>query len=421
MDFLSDYLQYTSNTEAPATFHRWAAITGVGAVLRKTVWMEFGSTKLYPNLYTMLVGDPGSRKSTAIKQMKQLLLASGYTTIAADKTTKEKFLIDLQEQQLGADPMKSEEAFVHFLETSLDELEPACMLIAADEFNDFTGNGNIEFYSTLGVLWDAVGTYKSRVKHGKSVSVHEPSISILAGNTSAGISLAFPPEVLGQGFISRLLLVYGENSGRRITFPPVPEKEKTDDLVKQLKEIQTLKGCITFSEESIETVDKIYQHWTDLPDVRFRSYSTRRLTQLFKVSTILCAARFSRTVRVQEVVEANTYLAAIESRMPNALGEYGKSKHSDISQKILKILTNASGPVPVKVLWKEVHNDLDQLRDLATLLQNLKEADKIQYTEAGFLPKVKTLASESAAKNSHLAFVDWKLLTKEEQSFYRVL
>jgi hypothetical protein len=38
----------------------------------------------------MFIGSAGTRKGTAIKIMKQFLLAAGYNTFAAKRTSKEK-------------------------------------------------------------------------------------------------------------------------------------------------------------------------------------------------------------------------------------------------------------------------------------------------------------------------------------------
>ena len=66
-DFLDHYLDYTRDTEATATFHRWSAIAGVGAWLERNIWIQHGATQLYPNQYVMLLGESGARKSAAIK------------------------------------------------------------------------------------------------------------------------------------------------------------------------------------------------------------------------------------------------------------------------------------------------------------------------------------------------------------------
>src|SRR6476469_4766102 len=94
-DFFKEYLEYSSENEVPTFFHRWVAVVSLGALLGRQFSFSLGHFNIMPNMYAMLIGNPGTRKSTAIKIMRQLLIKSGYSHIAADKTTKEKFLMDL--------------------------------------------------------------------------------------------------------------------------------------------------------------------------------------------------------------------------------------------------------------------------------------------------------------------------------------
>ena len=159
-DFFSQYFHYTSDTECPRFFHRWCAIAAIGAYLGRNLSFSHGHFSLYPNTYCMLVGVAGTRKSTAIKLAKKLLVSAGYTTLAADKTSKEKFLLDLAGDTgeapsggRGANKSVSLDTINLFGEDyATDSTEDKQMLIAADEFNYFFGNGNIEFASLLGNL-----------------------------------------------------------------------------------------------------------------------------------------------------------------------------------------------------------------------------------------------------------------------------
>src|ERR1700748_677909 len=94
-DFFDLYLKYVENTESPTFFHRWSAITGIGALLGRQYYLTHGHSKLFPQQYVMLLGSPGTRKSTAIKMFKELIVKTGYDTIAASKSSKEKFLMDM--------------------------------------------------------------------------------------------------------------------------------------------------------------------------------------------------------------------------------------------------------------------------------------------------------------------------------------
>ena len=90
------YFEYVKDTESPKIFHRWSLIASVGALLGRQYYMPFGTTRIFPNQYIMLIGNPGTRKSSAIKTAKKILAHTGYDTFAAEKTTKEKFLLDLE-------------------------------------------------------------------------------------------------------------------------------------------------------------------------------------------------------------------------------------------------------------------------------------------------------------------------------------
>lgn len=416
-DFFSSYLSYTSNTEVPAFFSRWAAITGIGAFLGRQLYFEHGHFTIHPNMYTMLIGSPGTRKSTAIKLMKKLLINAGYDTIAADKTTKEKFLLDLAGESGDPKEIKSVQSILEeniFGDSDEGKQDAECFIMA-DEFNDFFGNGNIEFISLLGTLWDYSGNYKNRIKNGTSVSIHNPTVSILGGNTPTGFSLAFPTEILGQGFFSRILLIYGEPNGKRIAFPEPPDPKHTQDLVERLRRIKTdCYGAIEVTGTSRKLLEKIYSRPRALEDVRFESYSTRRFSHLLKLALVYSASSGRKTLLESDVIGANTILSYTEQLMPKALGEFGKAKNSDVSHKVIQLLDSATHVVAFKEIWRHVSSDLEKPADLATIMQNLQMADKIQQVKGadgamGFLPKRRTIEQYDSS------LLDYSILTEEER------
>lgn len=425
-DFLSQYLHYSRDTEVPIFFHRWSAIIGIAAILGRDYHVAHGHFTINPNIYGMLIGSPGTRKSTAIKMMKTVIVKAGYTSIAADKTTKEKFLMDLAGVDVTYDQSGGVIKGTKGKEIDLDAIidsnlwgdddvsskPPAETFIMADEFNDFFGNGNIEFISLLGTLWDYSGIYSSRIKNGKSIAINNPTINILGGNTPTGFSLAFPTEILGQGFFSRILLIYGEPTGRKITFPTPPSTEDTRIVVDALRDIK--KSCIgytTLSDAAMKLLDKIYKTDKGIDDVRFSSYSNRRFTHLLKLCMVCSAARCSNTISDGDVIYANTILTHTERLMPKALGEFGKSRNSDVAHKIIQLLEASNKPVPVKEIFRHVHNDLSKQSELSDILINLQAADKIQNISGlGFLCKKQV----QDMNNSDV--INFDLLSEEERN-----
>ncbi len=406
------YLNYVDQTESPVIFHRWSLLSCVGAHLGRQYWFPFGDFRIFPNMYVMLMGDPGTRKSTAIKMAKRMLGETGYDHFSGDRTSKEKFLLDLEgiEDETGKirDPKAGMDAL--FGDDILGE--PKEVFVCADEFNDFVGSGNMEFLSLLGSLWDwddESRPFKQRLKTTRSVSIFQPTISILSGNTHAGFAEAFPPQSIGQGFLSRLLLVYGESSGRRITFPAKPDPELRSQVVDLLNGIKlNVHGEATITKDARDVLEIIYRNFQGLPDSRFQHYSTRRFTHLLKLCLLTSACRLSPEINKVDVIFANTLLSFVEHRMPQALGEFGKAKHADVAGRLLAVLNSATTPMTQHELWSHVSSDLDGLQELNKLMQNLVGANKVQWVTNksglnGYLIKKKQLSNQQL-------YVDYSLL-----------
>lgn len=445
-DFFSAYLEYTKNTEACSMYHRWASISAVGAMLGRKQKLEFGHMNIFPNMYIMLIGDPGARKTTAINIAKKTVSLAGYNTFAPNKVTKEKFLSKLS-QGMNSSPLasptfqsaadkkrKALELTDDFLEQNLfgtqservqhiTERITECY-IANDEFNNFIGIANLEFISLLGEFWDYEGVYTVEYKNSENELIPNPTINILGGNTHTNFATAFPPTVLGQGFFSRLLLIYGERTREKITLPPRPDPGETAEIVEWLKKIREQpQGIITVDKTAYRAIDKIYKTWKDLEDTRFISYSNRRFTHFLKLCMIYAASRFSQVIQESDVLRANTVISFAEAYMPKAMGEIGRNRNAEVTQKIMHQINTGNedgGAVTLHDIWKNTIQDFDKIGDLMTILQNLGAAQKIQSVKtnngAGFLPNKRALEE---VHDGNKDLLDWDLLSEEERNMKR--
>lgn len=363
----------------------------------------------------MLMGAAGTRKSTAIKIASGLLKKAGYTTFAVSKCSKEQFLVDLA--KTGMPEGDSNEILDMNLwgadgseESSMGDCE---IFVNADEFNDMVGVGNIEFLSLLGNLWDYSGNYVHAKLTSKSVFVKDPCVSILAGNTATGFSLAFPKEAIGQGIFSRLLLIHGESSGKRIPFPTPPSDQATAALIQCLLQIRAVaQGEATLSPEAKALLEYIYMEWKPIDDIRFESYCNRRFTHLLKLCLIHAAASKSAEIRQEHVIMANTVLTHAEHCMPRALGEFGAASKSDVTNKVMMVLAGSVKPMAVKDIWKHVSSELNSLQELGQIMTNLQAAEKVIRSGTGYLATRKLIEEKSTDRT-----VDFSLLTQSEREY----
>lgn len=375
VDLISTHLQFTEDTEPPTEYHRWAFLSCAGAALGRNVWVPFGHGKIYPNMYTMLVGVPGTRKSTAIKIAQNLLREAQYGTFAYSKTSKQKFLLDLQEGFCVQQPDGTTD-FSKLLDIPIrpDQRE---VFVCCDEFADFIGIGNIEFISLLTTLWDNQPSYEERLKNSSSVNIRNPTCNLLGGMTPTSFAQCMPKEVVGQGFMSRLILVYGQPPKRRITWPSPPDENIAQLLSASFVELTKMGGEVAITKAARQLVDSIYQQWDNLPDVRLQYYGARRLTHLLKLCIICACLRKSQVITDEVVEQANSILSYTEQGMHHALGEFGDARNSAATQKVMEVLSSAPGPVTTDYLWKSVSQDLDKMNQLMEILTSLKRADKI--------------------------------------------
>ena len=399
-NFFTNYFEFIGfphNTEASLVLHRWCAISIVATMLGRDFVFPHGFSEVLPNQFIQIIGVPATRKSTAIKQAKKLLKLAGYNNFSADKTSMAQFLIELhnitwgtEEEQAANDEFELENNIFGTTnpKETAETLPVAEYYIASDEFVDFIGRNNIDFISLLGTFWDINEVYSYPLKNSKPVYINKPTINIIAGNTPEMFAQAFPPDMQGQGFFSRLLLIHATPTGRRITIPSPPSKEDTDIVVAYLRDIKAkCVGNCTITNEAYEVYDKAYQSSeTDLDDSRFQQYNGRRHMHLLKLSLVMAAARRSTVIHSCDVIMANTILTFAEYSMPKAMGMFGRGRHSIVTHKILELIGNSDG-CSMKDIIKYVQQDLDNLGLLGDLINSLKAADKIQIHEGIFYPK----------------------------------
>lgn len=437
-DFISTYLEYTAQTECPTFFHRWTAISCLAAWIGRDIYFPFGHQKLHVNMYIMFVAEAGTKKSTAIKIGAKLLKQAGYTDFAAKKTRQEKFLIDMAEASgivggkvsskasAKAKESMSEEDILDMnlfsttdsRDLSIAEVEsmaPSEVFIPADEINNFIGSGNLDFMSILGELWDIDECYEYKLKNSDSVTIAYPTINLLGGNTFAGFNKLFPPEAMDQGFFSRMLFIYAEPTGIKLTVPPDPSEEIKAKLIEHLNEIKKkVRGKISITKQAYRSLDHIYKNWAGMEDIRFNSYENRRIIHLIKLAILFAANRVSTKIEEEDIIYANTVLSFTEQLMPKALGEFGKAKNSDVTHRIMTAIYKTRMPITQQEIWKVVVSDLENRTQMAEILNNLLYAKKIFAVEGGgYLPIKKPI--EDGAEG----MMNWELLTNQERGLVK--
>jgi hypothetical protein len=399
-------------------YHRWSFISIIAAALGRNLWLPFGEDNIYPNHFITLVGPPGARKSTAINIAARILLDSGYEHFAGDSSSKEKFIMDWEHGfdkiNNGIEPGVKNADINDVLDSSLGSVNrtgTAQAYIKAGELQDFLGTGNGGFIATLTNLWDNPPKYTDRFKNSKSIYLPNPTINLLGGATTTTFANIFSSNIIGQGMLSRLILVFGKGQRQKLTIPPPLSAELRNIIVQIVMVARTsLNGHVTLTQDAYKSIEDIYNSGTELQDARLATYSARRLTHLLKLCIVCAAIESSTVIEQSTVLLANTILTYTELYMPKALGEFGKSKSSEQSQIVMDAIYGGEdvGGLTLLELMSVVSQDIDNQHHLAEIVQKLVSAGKVYLTKnkspGTFMPVKKLIKTKNSSQ------VDFNLL-----------
>jgi len=389
-DFLNKYLQMVEDTESPRIMHIMAALTGIAACLGRRVFLQRGHKELYSNLYVALVGPPGARKSTAMDIMRNRVEMGTGVRFAPDDTAGQRQglikalrneevddeIDELLSQINAGDAGSVERLLDHPAGQDFDPRDKHTLFVTASEFNSFLGDNAKAMLTFLIKMYDG-DSYKYQLKT-EELTITDPLMNIIGCTTPTNIATALPPEAIGQGFMSRVILVYANKKYKKVPEPQPFNK----DLVKEIENYYhrfyyELNGEMGRTPEAAKALEALYDETTVLDDPRFVYYIERRYTHLLKLSIILAASRLSKIINTEDVRTAATILRAVEITMPDALGEYGLSKVSAARQKLVEFLQHAKTAVSSQILFAVMARDMTLL-DFNTSLADLVNAGKIQ-------------------------------------------
>ena len=237
---LSEYLDYArQQVESADSFLVGSVLPVVAACLARGIYFPWGQERIYPNLFSMLGGKSGDRKSSAINLAEQLARRI------------------IPEKQFLPHACSSESLFNEFDQNGIGC--PDKLLIAA-EANPILGTWTTSGYGErVGQvflnLYDckplSESFEKNRSNHqhsgGKRV-VDETSTSVLLGATFDLCRLR--GRGISSGLQRRFLFYVARQHGRFISLAPHPQEAHFDQLANKLKNIALLRGPCAFSGEA---------------------------------------------------------------------------------------------------------------------------------------------------------------------------
>jgi hypothetical protein len=382
MSFIQDYLTYNKGNECPRSFHLWSAFAVLSAVVGRKVHIDLGYFVVHPNLYICLVGDQGSRKSTA-KDIARDLVVETFPDIpvAASVMTREaitKFLGSAESMRSYKEPSGA-----------IIEWHPYVLFI--NELKNFLSvnpGGMIDFLTDIyDRKYFDVGT-----KNKGTDLITNPCFTILACETPGWISRKLKEDIISGGFSRRMIFIYETEESIRIPFPTItPESAEAWKRVQaHLRMVNDIIGPFVWTDDARTFYDKWYRSMKSPDDENMKGYYRSKHIQLLKICMLLALAEPQPKLILTHdlLVLGLAHLDSIEPNMPKLSAAAGRNELAIPMQRVLQLIAERGGFIPEKVLQRDTSNHMNPMEQ-SMVLRFLKDTDQIFYVTAEDANKVR--------------------------------
>lgn len=382
-DFIKAYMDYSKHSEAPDRFHFWTAVSTIAGALRRQVWIDQYHFQWTPNFYIVFVAPAGIiSKSTTAKIGMDLLKQVPDITFGPNIITWQSLVTSLAEAQIQVNIN--------------NQFHPmSAITILSSEFGTFLNPQDREMVDVLVDLWDGqVGVFEKRTKTSGEDSIVNPWINIVACTTPHWIADNFPEYMIGGGFVSRTIFVYGDKKRHFCAYldEAIPKgfKQRQADLVHDLRDIaKNCKGEVKISADAkawgTAWYERLYtERPPELASERIASYLARRQTHMHKLAIILSVAQSNnRIIETEHLQAADAILQENEKFLPKVFEKIG----DDTVQKANNIvnLLRANGKLPLDEAYAKLFYNMSFNQFKEGLESAIKAGLVIQKAEGGKL------------------------------------
>ena len=373
-NFIEAYHQYVDNTEAPSNFHFWTAMSTVSALLGRKCYVPQGYFTIFPQLYVVLVGPPGLKKSSALNAGKNLLRSLEKFPLAPEATTREALLEVMgenkMEYQVNGKPLTYYQASIF-----------------ASELSEFIGGRHINqsMMSFLTAVWDEP-YFEYRTKNKGTVKLPSPYLTLLAATTPGWITSNLKSDIITDGFARRTIFVFEDSRHKLVDWPETTEKESEAYRVlkREIQRIHSIGGQFSLTEEAREAWREFYislQEKVLDKDETVQSYYSSKHVLVLKLCMCLSACfRSDRIIDSELLVLAQKCFADTEKNLEKVFSGLGRNELKQYQVKILdKIVAAGEKGISKRELTAQFYRDVN-LNELLETLQSLEESGQIVMT-----------------------------------------
>lgn len=375
-NFLGDYMEYCDITESPKIYDLWSALACLSAIVSKRVWIDQGHFNVYANLYTVLVGGPGQRKTTAMNVAKDIVRKLKTVPFAGTCMTKEAVCLDMKKNCI--------KQFTNPVTGAIQEYTPYALILT--ELSHFLAINPAFMIDFLTTIYDQEH-YETKTKNKGDDIIPGPYIVLLACTTPNNIQRYLKEDVIGGGFSRRCLFIWSDDDGEPKAFPQETQSSR-DAMARCLdygERLLSVKGMFKWEDSA----RSFYEDWYNSLHRSLRShndpttigYYKSKHVQLLKVAMLFALSKSTDLVlRTEHLQVGLEQLGLVEANLSRVFEGMGRNVLNAVKAKLLDMIRRAGTPLYEKFIKATMYGDANSM-EIAEVLTNLTGSDQISILE----------------------------------------
>jgi hypothetical protein len=317
--------------------HFYVGVSTLAGAIRKRLWVDMTRFKWIPNFYIILVAPPGIiSKTTTMDYGMDLLKQVPGIKFGPDVITWQALVKRFAE---AMEEFKYEDMYI--------PMSP--LTLASGELGNLINPIDKDMVNLYISLWDGRAGFEKETKMSGNDSINSPYINMVGCTTPHWIADNFPESMIGGGFTSRCIFVYGDKKESLIAWPDEKIHATHDDLkaalIADLEYIATnLSGPMTLTSEARDWGRKWYENlWTVIAPAaaegQVQGYLARKQGHLVKLGMILSVSE-SDTLEVTErhLQLAEVMLNEAEKTSGHVFSKIGRSDAANHLDMVLEFV-----------------------------------------------------------------------------------
>ncbi len=327
MPWIDDVLKAVDAVETPRSYLRWACLVAISSVVRDNVYLKKqGVYQLYPNIYVLLVGASGLKKSFATNLAKNLVKRVDCTRLIAGRSSIQGIVQDLS---------------LAVTKPGRPPLVKAHGAVINDEFSASLVE-DPKTFDILTALYDRHynDEWKNMLKQGTE-TLKDVYVTFFSATTPDKFNEMVGIADIRGGFIARTVIVKEmKRAKKNALVDDGGEEVDYAKLAEHLVSISKLSGPFTWVEEARTAFKKWYYELdpeSDETGVLNRIHDT-----VLKVTMLLSLSRGTDMLLTLEDLEGSmSLLANYMHDVKEVTGGVGKSEFAPKIAQFLKVLTES--------------------------------------------------------------------------------